>query len=105
MRTIEKQIWSAIHAKKSVTLSNSRVEYLSELNEPMHSRIEYAKVYLHGHHIASYTYGLDRVDYNPMTLAQWPTRTTKSRLRALGVNVYTKNGCTYVGDKLISVGV
>lgn len=102
MRTIEKQIWQAIHAKKSFKSGNSRVEYLCELNEPMHSRIEYSKVYLHGHHIASYDYARDRVDYNPVTLAQWPSCTTKSRLRALGVNVYTKNGCTYVGDKLIS---
>ena len=103
MRTIEKQIWQTIHAKKSFKAGNTRVEYLSALNEPTHARIEYAKVYLHGHHIASYIYGLDRVDYNPITLAQWPTRTTKSRLRALGVDVYTKNGCTYVGDKLISL--
>lgn len=103
MRAIEKQIWNAIKAKKSMTLSNSRVEYLPELNEPMHSRIEYAKIYLHEHHIASYTYSHDKVDYNPVTLANWPTRTTKSRLRALGVNVYTKKGATYVGDKLISL--
>jgi hypothetical protein len=101
MRNIEKQIWQAIHAKKSFKSVNTYVEYLPELNEPMHSRIEYSKVYLHGHHIASYAYELARVDYNLMTLAQWPTRTTKSRLRALGVNVYTKNGCTYVGEKLI----
>lgn len=101
MRKIEQQIWNAIKTKKSLNAGNTRVEYLPELNEPMHARIEYAKVYLHGHHIASYTYSLNRVDYNPMTLAQWPTRTTKSRLRALGVNVYTKNGKTFVGDRLI----
>ena len=102
MRKIEAMIWAAIKAKKSMTLDNSRVEYLPELDTPMHSRIEYCKIYLHDHHIASYAYALDRVDYNPMTLAQWPTRTTKSRLRALGVNVYTKKGCTYVGNKLIT---
>lgn len=101
MRKIEQQIWNAIKAKKSMNMGNTRVEYLPELNEPMHARIEYAKVYLHGNHIASYTYSHDRVDYNPMTLAQWPTRTTKSRLRALGVNVYTKNGQTFIGDRLI----
>lgn len=101
MRKIEQQIWNAIKAKKSMNMGNTRVEYLPELNEPMHARIEYAKVYLHGNHIASYTYSHDRVDYNPMTLAQWPTRTTKSRLRALGVHVYTKNGQTFVRDRLI----
>ena len=30
------------------------------------------------------------------TLRRWPTPTTKSRLRALGVNVYTKNYTTYL---------
>jgi len=101
MRKIEQQIWNLIKSKKSGTIDNSRVEYLPELNEQMHARIEYAKIYLHGHHIASYTYSHDRVDYNPVTLANWPTKTTKSRLRALGVAVYTKKGKTYVGDKLI----
>lgn len=101
MRKIEQQIWNLIKSKKSGTIDNSRVEYLPELNEQMHSRIEYAKVYLHGHHIASYSYSHSRVDYNPVTLASWPTNTTKSRLRALGVNVYTKRGKTYVNDKLI----
>jgi hypothetical protein len=102
MRKIEQQIWNLIKAKKSGTIDNSRVEYLTELNELMHARIEHAKIYLHGHHIATYTYSMDRVDYNPVTLAQWPTKTTKSRLRALGVAVYTKKGKTYVGDKLVT---
>ena len=31
-------------------------------------------------------------------LKRWPTVTTKSRLRALGVNVYTRKGITYVND-------
>jgi hypothetical protein len=101
MRKIEQQIWDAIKAKKSVTLNNSRVEYLPEIDTPTRGRIEYVKIYLHEHHIASYSYSHDRVDYNPVTLAQWPTKTTKSRLRALGVRVYTKKGATYVGDKLI----
>lgn len=101
MRKIESQMLDAIKAKKSICLGNTRVEYLPELNETMHARIEYAKVYLHGHHIASYTYSHDKMDYNPMTLSQWPTPTTKSRLRALGINVYTRKGTTYVNDKKI----
>lgn len=101
MRKIEQQIWNLIKSKKSGIIDNSKVEYLPELNEPMHSRIEYTKIYLHGHHIASYIYSHARVDYNPVTLALWPTRTTKSRLRALGVRVYTKKGKTFVNDRLI----
>lgn len=102
MRKIETQMINAIKAKQSKTINNTRIEYLPELDTPTHSRIEYTKIYLHGHHIASYAYGLDRFDYNPMTLAAWPTRTTKSRLRALGFNVYTKKGQTFVNSKLIA---
>lgn len=101
MRKIESQILAAIKAKRSICLGNTSVEYLPELNEPTHARIEYAKIYLHGNHIASYTYSHDKFDYNPTTLAQWPTPTTKSRLRALGINVYTRKGHTYVNDKKI----
>lgn len=102
MRKIETQMLEAIKARKSVALGNTTVQYLPALDTPLHARIEYAKVFLHGNHIASYTYSHDKVDYNPMTLAQWPTPTTKSRLRALGVSVYTKQGKTYVKDTLIA---
>jgi len=32
---------------------------------------------------------------NYKTLKKWPTRTTMSRLRALGFNVYTRKGRVY----------
>ena len=35
---------------------------------------------------------------NTDTLRRYPTNTTKSRLRALGVNVTTRKGVTYLGD-------
>lgn len=54
-------------------------------------------VYLYGHHIAE-IYG-GKPTANRQTLARWPTPTTKSRLRALGINVYTKNFTTYLDDK------
>jgi hypothetical protein len=101
MRKIEQQINKAIQAKKSIILGNTSVVYQPELNETMRARMEQAKVYLHGNHIATHLYAMDRTDYNPMTLAQWPTPTTKSRLRALGFNVKTIKGSTYVGDKKI----
>ena len=101
MRKIESMMIEAIKNKKSKTIDNTRVEYLPEVSTTTHSRIEYAKIYLHGNHIASYAYDLDRFDYNPVTLANWPSRTTKSRLRALGFQVVTKKGRTYVGTKLI----
>lgn len=96
MRKLETQMLEAIKAKKSKTIDNTRIEYLPALDTPTHARIEYAKIYLHENHIASYAYDLDRFDYNPVTLATWPTRTTKSRLRALGFAVTTKKGQTFV---------
>lgn len=39
---------------------------------------------------------------NKSTLEQWPSNTTKSRLRALGCNVYTKKGVTYLNDESIN---
>ena len=46
-----------------------------------------AHVFLHGNHIASITNG--EVMVNIDTLMKYPTATTKSRLRALGVKIIT----------------
>ena len=101
MRKIELAMLEAIKSKKTKTIDNTKIEYLPALSTPTRARIEYTKIYLHGNHIASYMYDLDRFDYNPITLAAWPTNTTKSRLRALGFDVKTKKGRTFVGSKLI----
>lgn len=101
MREIEKTMLAAIKCKKTKTINNTKIEYLPAISTPTRARIEYAKIYLHGNHIASYAYDLDRFDYNPATLAAWPTNTTKSRLRALGFDVKTKNGRVFVGTTLI----
>lgn len=53
-----------------------------------------AEVFLHGHSIAYVKEG--KAVPNLTTLREWPTSTTKSRLRALGVNVSTCKGVTYV---------
>jgi len=93
MRKIEKLMIQAIHTKQSKSLGNTTVTYECEL--------EMSKVYLYGHHIATYTHHNDTTTANPITLACYPTSTTKSRLRALGVNVYTKNFTTYLNDRAI----
>jgi hypothetical protein len=54
-------------------------------------------VYLHSNHIATVWNacdGRDRwtVDVNVRTLTEYPTRTTMSRLRALGADVCTRKG-------------
>lgn len=101
MRQIEKTMLAAIKCKKSKTINNTQVEYLPALDTPTRARIEHTKIYLHGNHIATYCFDLDRFDYNPVTLATWPTNTTKSRLRALGFDVKTKKGRVFVGSTLI----
>ncbi len=101
MRFIEKKMLEAIKAKKDWHMDNTSVEYLPELNTTMHARIEYAKIFLFGHHIASYDYATGVATANPVTLKHYPTATTKSRLRALGVNVYTRKGVTFLNDKAI----
>jgi hypothetical protein len=51
-------------------------------------------VYLHGNHIADVTEG--RVEVDVDTLKDYPTNTTKSRLRALGADVCTRAGVVYL---------
>ena len=91
MRKIEKMMLEAIKAKKSVSLGNTVVEYLPATKT--------SRVYLHGNHIATVDYGHDLVVVNKDTLSAYPTTTTKSRLRALGVNVCTRKGVTYLDGK------
>lgn len=56
-------------------------------------------VYLHGHMIALSVDGI--IEPIRETLLKWPTRTTMSRLRALGVDVCTRRGDIYLdGEKL-----
>ena len=90
MRLIEQQMVQAVNIQANWSKDNTMVSY-----QPL-DNVSY--IYLHGHHIATYSHlGLE-VFPNLDTLATWPTVTTKSRLRALGVNVYTRKGITYIND-------
>ena len=93
MRQIEKFMLAAIEHHVPWSMSNTQVTIDANV----------AHVFLHGNHIASVLNGnLDGpVMVNIDTLRRYPTVTTKSRLRALGVNVYTKKGITFVNDKEI----
>ena len=83
MRLIEKEMNSAIRAGRDWSKDNTRVEQAQSTGG--------ADVFLHGHHIASVQRdGLTLVMVH--TLRNWPTRTTMSRLRALGVDVCTRRG-------------
>jgi len=95
MRKIEQQLIAAIKAKRDFRLDNTSAYFIgaSESGNPFGSRTE---VYLHGNPIAYYWHEKGELEVNIITLARYPTVTTKSRLRALGANVSTKKGVTYL---------
>ena len=102
MRKIEKQMIAAVIGKADKWVSgNTAVFYISavESGNLAGSRSE---VYLHGNHIADYWHDCEKpLVVDERTLARWPSNTTKSRLRALGADVTTKQGYTYLaGVKL-----
>jgi hypothetical protein len=93
MRKIEKEMNKAITEGRNWSSANTMVRVDPDTNKSM--------VYLHDNHIA--TVDTSRSDWswysvetNEKTLSNWPTRTTKSRLRALGVDVYTRDGTVYI---------
>lgn len=89
MRKIEFDMVKAVRENKPFNRDNTQVKI--DFNT--------AHVFLHGNHIASVTFGQPRVNID--TLRRYPTPTTKSRLRALGVDVYTKKGVVYLYGKEI----
>jgi len=92
MRKIEQQMLSAINERKSWQNSNTSVSTIDDVN---------SAVYLHGNHIADVNSRNGFVMVNTYTLKQWATPTTKSRLRALGANVTTRKGVTYIDNVAI----
>jgi len=93
MRLIEQQMNEAIHNQVMWSKDNTQVTYYTSHN--------ISHVRLHGHHIAAYDYTTGITTPNLATLKEWPTNTTKSRLRALGVNVATRQGVTYIDNVAI----
>ena len=96
MRKIEEQMLEAIRHKENWSHANTEVKIFSEGKV---NKLTYygAYVCLHGHIIAIVNYLNDNsVHINLETLSDYPTRTTKSRLRALSCDVKTEGGITYV---------
>lgn len=91
MRKIEQQMMTAIMNRKSWQGGNTTVSIRDENS---------VSVFLHGNHIAD-VWSLGFISVNQETLRQWSTPTTKSRLRALGANVATRKGVTYLNDVAI----
>ena len=81
MRKIEKQMIEAIRSGDNWKSANTEVVITDDT----------ANVYLHGHHIATVCSAIDCTLPNRQTFREWPTATTRSRLRALGVDASIKN--------------
>jgi hypothetical protein len=92
MRKIEQLMNNAIHTQKRWSLQNTIVSPIDDVN---------VAVYLHGHEIAIVNTYNGFVMTNIDTLRRYPTNTTKSRLRALGANVATRKGITYLNNVAI----
>jgi hypothetical protein len=89
MRKIEQQMLAAIQKRSNWALDNTSVAPIDDVN---------SAVYLHRNHIADVNSRTGLVMVNKETLARWSTPTTKSRLRALGANVTTRKGVTYLDN-------
>ena len=94
MRLIESQMNQAINAKSNWSKDNTEVIYFANSDVSM--------VFLHGHKIAVFDHYNDEIIADINTLSSWPTRTTKSRLRSLGIDVYTRKSITYVNGKEVA---
>lgn len=97
-RKIERDMVDAIRTRQDWKNGNTAVYMEHGGGNPHGLR---AEIYLHGNHLADYWYQSDELDIDTRTLSQWPTSTTKSRLRALGANVTTRRGKTYLDDQEI----
>ena len=85
MRKIEQEMVAAIKARKNWDMDNTRVEF-------MHPGVgNLGRVLLHGHRIASID-SRGNLEPDRDTFRNWPTLTTASRLRALGVDASIRNG-------------
>ena len=90
MRKIEVEMLAAVRGFRNWSSGNTLVALH---RSPDGATV--ARVYLHGNHIADVPVG-GPVTVNVETLRRWPTNTTISRLRALGVDVRIKGGLLYI---------
>jgi hypothetical protein len=88
MRKIEDQMVAAVQARKNWESGNTRVEKAGAFMD----------VYLHGNHIARV--GWQAVP-NLHTFREWQTRTTASRLCALGIKASIRQGRAFIDGQMI----
>lgn len=88
MRKIEQEMIQALREHRFWSKGNTMVHGID------------GDVYLHGNHIAKL--GKDGVlKVNLYTLREWPSMTTRSRLRALGANLVSIKGILHLDGKSI----
>lgn len=96
MRKIEQQMVAAIHEGRDWGSGNTAVVQSAVIGD-----IE-TEVYLYGTLIAKrHSIGFDTAvgqPFTPYNYASFPTATTRSRLRALGVDASIRNGVAYIGN-------
>lgn len=92
MRKLETEMLVALRAGRAWQSGNTSVTAPDNTGR--------AAVYLHGNHLADWRNG--HVVPNLTTLELWPTTTTKSRLRPLGVDIYQQKGRIYVDGAAIT---
>ena len=97
MRKVEQDMLDAIKHRRNWTGGNTQVVHDEDGLE--------SHVFLHGNHIAAIVHCKRRfvsaVYPNRMTVRYYPTRTTMSRLRALGVNCYIRGGLPFIDDEVV----
>jgi hypothetical protein len=100
MKKIEREMIAAVVNRRNWHKDNTAVYYIlaQESGNPHGAR---AEIKLHNNLIAEMWYESGKLEVNVAMLRRYPTPTTKSRLRALRVNVTTKRGVTYLDNEAI----
>jgi hypothetical protein len=96
MRKIEQEMLYAIRTRKNWKSGNTKTIQFAGPTGPV------SQVFLHGHHIADVCSETGSVYVDLTTLRQWPTVTTKSRLRALGADLVQKRGVIYLNGSPVA---
>ena len=91
-RKVERDMLAAVRARRDWAGGSTVVSYCPDPDPHLAHPQDKALVYLHGHLIAVYFYGSNEVDPLRPTFRDWPTNTTASRLRALGVPAHRCRG-------------
>ena len=100
MKQIERNMLEAIRKAQNWKQGNTKVV---PKTDSLGTATGDCSVYLHNNLIAntlSFSYPMG-ISVNLAVLMRYPTRVTMSRLKALNVNVSTRNGNVYIGKDLI----